>query len=61
MIVVSILIRKMKKSLANSLEKLINSKDERELKRKNGFQRVNTFNWDKTAQDILRLYQKILT
>ena len=52
---------KDEKSLANSLEKLINSKDERELKRKNGFQRVNTFNWDKTAQDILRLYQKILT
>ena len=52
---------KDEKSLANSLEKLINSKDERELKRKDGFQRANLFNWDKTSQDILKLYEKILT
>ena len=52
---------KDEKSLADSLEKLINSNDERELKRKDGFQRVNLFSWDKTSQDILKLYKKILT
>ena len=52
---------KDEKSLANSLEKLINSKDERELKRKDGFQRAKLFNWDNTSQDLLTLYKKILT
>ena len=47
-------------SLADSLEKLINLKDERELKRKDGLQRVNLFNWNKTCLDIEKIYEKVL-
>ena len=49
------------KNLADTLEKFLNSKDERELKKKDGFQRANLFNWDKTSQDLLKLYKKILS
>ena len=49
------------KSLAKSLETLMNSKQEKERKKKNGFERSNFFNWNRTSEDIIKVYQKVLT
>ena len=47
------------KSLANSLEKLINSIDEKEAKKKAGFERSKLFNWDNASKELLKVYKKI--
>lgn len=47
-------------SLAKSLEKLLNSKDEKEIKKINGLKRSNFFNWDKTSKDLIEVYKKVL-
>jgi len=47
------------KSLENSIEKLINSIDEKEEKKKDGLERSKLFNWDNASQQLLEVYKKI--
>lgn len=49
------------RSLANSLETLMNSKQEKDRKKKDGFERSNFFNWNRTSEDIIKVYKKVLT
>ena len=51
---------KDEKSLENSIENFLNSKEEREIKKKDGFARSKLFNWEKTSQELLEVYKKIL-
>ena len=48
-------------SLIKSIEILLNNKEEKETKIKDGLERSNFFNWDKTSQDLINVYQKILS
>lgn len=47
-------------SLAKTLETFINSKKEKERKKKDGFERSNLFSWKKTSEDMIKIYEKIL-
>lgn len=51
---------KDEKSLTNTLEDLLNSKQERERKKQDGFKRSNLFSWKKTSEEVIKVYQKIL-
>ena len=47
------------KSLANSIEKLINCTHEKEAKKRDGLERSKLFNWDTASKELLKVYKKI--
>ena len=48
-------------SLIKSIEILLSNKKGKETKIKDGLERSDFFNWDKTSQDLINVYQKILS
>ncbi len=51
---------KDEESLSNSIEKFINSTDEKERKKIIGLHRSKLFNWNNTSEELVKVYRKVL-